>query len=89
MISTGLRYVFKVEYHKKSFQHLATFFLSIYCTMNPDMNRNGNFALVLGWRGNTTHIHDFCIPLDLLGVKKNEKKGKKISNATAPFIEIL
>ena len=30
--------------------------------------------------GNTTHIHDFCIPHDFLGIKdhkKNEKKAKK------------
>ena len=30
-------------------------------------------------RGNTTHIHDFCIPLDFLGIKdlKKNKKGQK------------
>jgi hypothetical protein len=46
--------------------------------------------------GNTTYIHDFCIPLDFLGIKdlkKNKKRPKKISKAiakaTAPFIEIL
>ena len=54
--------------------------------MNPDMNRNGNFALVLGWRGNTTHIHDFCTPLDFLGIKdlkKNKKRTKIFSKAIA------
>ena len=46
--------------------------------------------------GNNTHIHDFCIPLDFLGIKdlkKNKKRPKKfskaIAKATAPFIEIL
>jgi hypothetical protein len=46
--------------------------------------------------GNTTHIHDFCIPLNFLGIKglkKNKKRPKKFSKAiakpTAPFIEIL
>ena len=46
--------------------------------------------------GNTTHIHDFCIPLGFLGIKdlqKNEKRPKKISKAidkaTATLIEIL
>ena len=49
------------------------------------------------WQGgNTTHIHDFCIPLDFLGIKdleKNRKRPKKISKATdkatATLIEIL
>ena len=43
------------------------------------MNRNGNFGLVLDWGGNTTQIHDFCIPLDFLGIKdlKKNKKGQK------------
>ena len=59
------------------------------------MNRNGNFGLVLDWGGNTTQIHDFCIPLDFLGIKdlKKNKKGqfflKAIAKFTAPFIEIL
>jgi hypothetical protein len=50
--------------------------------------------------GNTTYIHDFCIPLDFLGIKdlkKNKKRPKNFSKAiakatakaTAPFIEIL
>ena len=46
--------------------------------------------------GNTTHIHDFCVPLDFLGIKdpqKNEKRPKKkskaIDKATATLIEIL
>ena len=54
------------------------------------------FWLGFWLRGNTTHIRDFCIPLDFLGIKdlkKNLKRPKKISKAitkaTAPFIEIL
>ena len=46
--------------------------------------------------GTTTHILDFCIPLDFLGIdylQKNFKKAKKISKATdkaiATLIEIL
>ena len=57
---------------------------------------NWNFGLVFGWGGNTTHIHDFCIPLDFLGIKdlkKNEERpkyfSKAIAKATATFIEIL
>jgi hypothetical protein len=45
--------------------------------------------------GNTTYIHDFCIPLDFLGIKDFKKylKGPKkimkaIAKATALFIEI-
>ena len=60
------------------------------------MNRNGNFGLVFGWGGNTPCIHDFCIPLDFLGIKdlkKNLKRPKKISKAiakaTTQFIGIL
>ena len=44
------------------------------------MYRNGNFGLVLDWvefiRENTSHKHNFCIPLDILGVK-DLKKNKK------------
>ena len=46
------------------------------------MYRNGNFGLVFG----TTHIHDFYIPLDFLGIKdlkKNKKRPKKFSKAIA------
>ena len=60
------------------------------------MNRNGDFGLVFGWGGNTTHIHDFCILLDFLGIndpQKNEKRPKNFSKATdkatATLIEIL
>ena len=45
--------------------------------------------------GNTTHIHDFCKPLNFLGIKdlkKNQKMPKKNSKAIAepkaPFVEI-
>ena len=65
-------------------------------THDITMNRNGKFGLVFGWGGNTTHMHDFCIPLDFLGIKdhkKNKKRPKHYSNAiakaTAPFIEIV
>ena len=48
-------------------------------TMMPTLitiNRNGNFGLVFGWGEIlSTHIHDFSIPLDFLGIKKNEKKA--------------
>ena len=53
---------------------------------------------ILSWffGGNTTHIQDFCIPLDFLGIKdlkKNEKRpkfvSKAIAKATAPNIETL
>ena len=54
------------------------------------------FWLGFWQRGNTTQIHDFCIPLDFLGIKdpqKNEKRPKKFSKATdkatATLIEIL
>ena len=54
------------------------------------------FWLGFWQRGNTTHIHDFCIPLDFLGIKdpqKNEKRPKNFSKATdkatATLIEIL
>ena len=60
------------------------------------MNRNGNFGLVLDWGENATQIHDFCIPLDFLGIKDLEKNkkaqiffSKAIAKATAPFTEIL
>ena len=60
------------------------------------MNQNGNFGLVFGWEGNTTHIHDFCIPLDFLGIKdlqKNKKRptffSKAIDKATDTLIAIL
>ena len=47
------------------------------------MHRNGNFGLVFGWGGNTTHIHDFCIPLDFLGIKDlKKKKSNAIAKAT-------
>ena len=49
------------------------------------------------WQGgNTTHIHDFCIPLDFLGIKDLEKNRKRpnffskaTDKATATLIEIL
>ena len=46
--------------------------------IHTTMNRNGNFGLVLDWGGNATQIHDFCIPLDFLGIKdlKKNKKGQ-------------
>ena len=43
------------------------------------MYQNGIFGLVLL----LTHIHDFCIPLDFLGIKdlqKNPHKAKKLQN---------
>ena len=39
--------------------------------------------------GNTTHIHDFCIPLDFLGTKDLQKNKKGLDKATATLIEIL
>ena len=48
---------------------LKTQMASIYT-----MYRNGNFGLV--W-GNTTHIHDFCIPLDFLGIKERPMKANR------------
>ena len=46
--------------------------------------------------GNNTYMHDFCIPLDFLGIKdlkKNLKRpkifSKAIAKATALFIKIL
>ena len=54
------------------------------------------FWLGFWYGGNTTHIHDFCIPLDFLGIKdppKNEKRPNIFSKATdkaiATLIEIL
>ena len=65
-------------------------------THDITINRNGNFGLVFGWGGNTTHIHDFCIPVDFLGIKdlqKNRKRpnffSKATDKATATLIEIL
>ena len=51
----------------------------VHITLARTKNQNGNFGLVFGWEGNTTHIHDFCIPLDFLGTKdvKKIKKAKK------------
>ena len=43
------------------------------------------------WQGgNTTHIHDFCIPLDFLGIKalqKDKKRPKIISKAIDKAID--
>ena len=43
-------------------------------------------------RGNTTHIHVFCIPLDFLGIKdpkKNKKRPNFFSKATDKAIATL
>ena len=54
------------------------------------------FCLGFWLGGNTTYIHDFCIPLDFLGIKDLKKFlkrpnifSKATAKATALFIEIL
>ena len=44
----------------------------------------------LGFRigGKTTHIHDFCLSLEFLGIKDFNFFSKAITKATAKFIEI-
>ena len=46
-------------------------------TYASNMKRNGNFGLAFKLGGNTTHIHDFCIPLDFLGIKELQKNRKR------------
>ena len=46
--------------------------------MKVDLHYVPEWKFWLGFcqRGNTTHIHDFCIPLDFLGIKDPQKNKK-------------
>ena len=77
---------------QKSFIPKKKFFKPLSIHYEPEWK----FWLGFWLGGNTTLIHDFCIPLDFLGIKdlkKNKKRPKKfskaIAKATATFIEIL